>query len=48
MAVRIETTDEIIHSQLRDSDTLAQYSCTIDDVNYDLDEGDVLKLRLNY
>ena len=46
MAVRIETTDELIHSQLRDSDTLAQYSCTIDDVNYDLDEGDVLKTQV--
>lgn len=46
MAVRIETTDELIHSQLRDSDTLAQYACTIDDVNYDLDEGDVLKTQV--
>lgn len=46
MAVRIETNDELIRSQISNSDVAGQYSLVIDDVNYDLDEGDVLKTQV--
>ncbi len=45
MAIRIESNEERIRSQINNFDSSGQYSAIVGDVNYDLDEGGVLKTQ---
>lgn len=45
MAIRIETNEKLIRSQIENSDLARQYSIVVDNVDYDLDENDALKTQ---
>ncbi len=45
MAIRIESNEERIRSQINNFDSSGQYFAIVGDVNYDLDEGGVLKTQ---